>query len=757
MKKILQSNKLNFLFACIFYLGISIWFFGDSYWHELIVDSSQAGMNVGEVQASEWGMEQIYQNIIHWKNPFSPISNILYPFGLDIVASDPGVAFYFVLLRPFFSPHQSLSFVLIFGVIAANLGMYSVLKSLKIPSPISLLIGMAYGYMTFIQPRAGHPGYIASIFVFPWIFFFVIKFFHSNTPKQKILSCLGFSLLVSWNLWVSSYYFIVTLIAVGVTMLWFFLYRRKLLWQIIQNNFFYFIFCAAIIILIQLPWISTVYRTSLFSENPSPTGWAGAIEFSSDLFGFFVPSIHNHYYGQTVAKIIQNVPFARNIFENFTYPGIIILGTVGFIILKNKQIDRSLFNKIFPYIFISFCFSILTLGPFLHIFGKWTILTEENISLVFPLPFVFLHYLPSIGNIRAPGRLIVGSIFFMDIAAAYVLTWVYRNLTPIKKRYFLLFIFSIILFDNRPKSIVNRTPVFIPKKIYATIKQDPNPVSVLEIPFGVRDGFTWFGDYSATNMTFSQSFHQKPFIGGYAGRIPNYVKNYYLRNPLTRYIGLSQDKDLHQNPYMLSLGIESQGELDVSLSKEALDFLNIKYVVVHDQKMNQMISTKEKFAERALLNLGFKQEMTDGPYKLLIREPNEREFLDANFVSPESMILLGLGWENLEGEYRWSNKHSSVMFKVLTPRKMKLHFSASAFQETQGLQIYINKEKAGKLSVSPGWNEYELTLPELDSGINTVYFLFDKQFRPSDFDSGSQDMRSLSAMMKDIYLTENDN
>jgi hypothetical protein len=54
--------------------------------------------------------------------------------------------------------------------------------------------------------------------------------------------------------------------------------------------------------------------------------------------------------------------------------------------------------------------------------------------------------------------------------------------------------------------------------VYQTIANDPRPVRVLQLPFGVRDGTSSAGKFTARYQYF-QTLHGKRLIGGYLSRI----------------------------------------------------------------------------------------------------------------------------------------------------------------------------------------------------------------------------------------------
>ena len=69
--------------------------------------------------------------------------------------------------------------------------------------------------------------------------------------------------------------------------------------------------------------------------------------------------------------------------------------------------------------------------------------------------------------------------------------------------------------------------------IYGTVAADPRPVRVLELPFGIRDGLSSVGDYSAASQ-FYQTYHGKALVGGYLSRVSEQRKRRYLGLPVRR-------------------------------------------------------------------------------------------------------------------------------------------------------------------------------------------------------------------------------
>jgi hypothetical protein len=67
---------------------------------------------------------------------------------------------------------------------------------------------------------------------------------------------------------------------------------------------------------------------------------------------------------------------------------------------------------------------------------------------------------------------------------------------------------------------------------YTMIAADPRPdVRVLELPFGVRDGASSIGDFSAIAQYY-QTWHGKAIIGGYLSRVSERHKRMYQQLPV---------------------------------------------------------------------------------------------------------------------------------------------------------------------------------------------------------------------------------
>lgn len=696
-------------------------------------------------------MEKIYNKLIQGKNPFSPIKETLHPFGLDVVMSDPGQAFYFLLFRPFFTAQKSLLLLVVLGILLANIGMYLLLRLFGFSKQVAFLLGFSYGYTTFLLPKGGHPGYSAAIFLFPWFYYFLIEFLKENNRIKKIFFLFGICFIFALTLGQNLYYFLVLILSLLFLAMYFFIAQRKTFFKLIISNSLYILASLVIISALLYPQVKILYETLKFSEPPKPIGWAGAIEFSSDLFGYFVPSVYSYYYGGFVKNISDNFEFTRTIFENFSYPGLLIILAYLFLIIFRKKIPKKTKEQISPFFITSLGFLVLTLGPFLHIVGRWWIQLENGIKLVFPLPFIILHYLPFLGNIRAPGRLIIGFIFFAYIVSAYVIATFLKNKTSRFKTIFFALILVMITIDQRPMKATSIPYEGKQNGIYKIIGDNKEKTSLLEIPFGVRDGLTYFGDFDAVGLTASEPIHNKYIIGGYAGRIPDYIKEYYINNAFIGFIGrIIEGPGIVKNPSMLQDDPTKWKVINIKEGLKAIDFLDIKYIVTDNRK--QYIS--KIFS--VLSELGYEKKVTVENLSMWEKKLEKEEYFPSDIGGNGDELFLGFGWYSKDAGFRWTNKRSSLLFKINKKRTMNLSFDVASFLKKRSVEVYLNKYKVGKLNIDTDIKEYKIELPERYQvkGINMIYFIFDRSLSPAKVFANDLDTREISAKFTKTFFTD---
>jgi hypothetical protein len=161
-----------------------------------------------------------------------------------------------------------------------------------------------------------------------------------------------------------------------------------------------------------------------------------------------------------------------------------------------------------PRLWVGFTvlFGLLSLGPFIHVAGLNTFI---------PGPWAVLRYAPLIGLARTPARFTTVLTLTIVMLFASALVW----LTSRSARYrhaMLGAVAALLLFEllPAPRTLYSAE---VPR-VYRHLAAAPADARVLELPFGVRDGTSSVGNFTARSQFF-QTYHHKALIGGYLSRV----------------------------------------------------------------------------------------------------------------------------------------------------------------------------------------------------------------------------------------------
>ena len=151
-------------------------------------------------------------------------------------------------------------------------------------------------------------------------------------------------------------------------------------------------------------------------------------------------------------------------------------------------------------------FGLLALGPFVNIAGMNTHV---------PGPWALLRYVPLVGLARTPARFVVLLVLAIAVMTAAALKWIGEQ-HPGQRRTVVAVVAFLMLFELLPAP-VRLYSAAIPG-LYQRIATDPRDIAVLELPFGIRDGASSVGDFSALTQYF-QTAHGKTIMGGYLSTV----------------------------------------------------------------------------------------------------------------------------------------------------------------------------------------------------------------------------------------------
>jgi hypothetical protein len=151
-------------------------------------------------------------------------------------------------------------------------------------------------------------------------------------------------------------------------------------------------------------------------------------------------------------------------------------------------------------------FMALSFGPFLIVAGMNTHV---------PGPWALLRYVPVINAVRTPTRFAIVAALGLAMLMAGALAAIGERWSA-RRRLIGWSALVLLLCELVPAPRTLYSGAYSP--LSTIIASDPRPVRVLNLPFGVRDGRSSAGDFSA-RYQFEQTRHGKPLIGGYLSRV----------------------------------------------------------------------------------------------------------------------------------------------------------------------------------------------------------------------------------------------
>jgi hypothetical protein len=175
-------------------------------------------------------------------------------------------------------------------------------------------------------------------------------------------------------------------------------------------------------------------------------------------------------------------------------------------------------------------FALLALGPFVHVAG---------VNTYVPGPWAVLRYVPVFGLARTPTRFAIVAALGLAMLFALGLVAIVAR-WPHRRRLILGAVGVALVVELWPAPRPLYSAAISP--IYDVVRDDPRPVRILELPFGVRDGTSSEGDFSA-RYQFNQTLHGKPLMGGYLSRVSARRVREVKETPmLAAFLALSEDR-----------------------------------------------------------------------------------------------------------------------------------------------------------------------------------------------------------------------
>lgn len=661
-----------------------------------------------DMSMAQFNIESVYQQIKNNRNPFVFDKQQLYPYTINISLSDPGVSNLglYAPLRRWFTEAQAIPLIMIINTFFASCLMYFFLRRVKVKIGLSVLLAIVYAYTSIIPFKyLGHYTYTA-VYLFPLGGLLFLKW---SEAKHK-LETIGWTSLIglygAYVILLNFYYFVGITIVGGIIALYQFISRQMTRdrWKQIGLS----VPIVGIIMLALLrPWLLAVKQFAVMDSRTPTAGFAGATELSGDLIGIFLPT-RNHFWYQGLSKLIppdtQYVRYWQGLVEQNSnhsiYPGLLVIIGILVLVLNRKKLAQKVRVRMAPFMWSGIVFCLLLLGPFLKIASRIAI-NLEGVSVVFPLPFLILHYLPGMASLRAPTRFFPLAMFFVVIILGIGLTELLKNHKKFgwKKWGVVLIILLMAEMYTVPTQTKTRA---LPSEQYKVMAQDQIHGTVLEIPFTVRDGFQYLGEKDAISFQNGSLDYQRPVLGGYFSRLHPDIFAYYHD---LYFVGKILD--------LLDTKANYLNSLDIEQVEKELDFLDVRYILL---RKNETYTT---FIQTVLTKLSAKLISSGEDYVLYQREIGDNNFDKVKLGEKDDYLYVAQGMGPREDGYRAIVQQKAKLFWKTNIETDVLSLSAES-TKARMVKIYLGEILLGEMEITPEKKVYQWELENKLDGMQIL-------------------------------------
>lgn len=603
----------------------------------------------------------------------------------------------------------------LFSFVFGAYGTYLLVNYLLDDKLPSFIAGIVFAFSPYhFAHLLGHFGAV-SIEWMPFCALYLMKMFREGGVKNSFFAGIFFILVAMSDLQYMMF--------MGIFVMLLFFYEIYISLTDDNNNNYknsfliifkkYFLFgIVSLIGLIPLTMENILTATS--DNNFLKLDPSEAVMYSTDLLSFFIPSVLHPIFSNLVTDINSN--FSGNYAENTTFIGYTVLLLSIFAICKIKG------NKYVKFWSISaLFFSLMSLGPLLHINGN-TSFTVFNTTI--PLPYVALyHSIPFLNNCRTVGRFFVIASLSFSVLTGFGISELFKSIKSHKKMVAVI-ISGLIIFEYLaipfPVTSVNK-PEF-----YDEISQDKNNYALLEIPSTLV--------YEAgSSISYYQTIHGKPVVGGWAARFPSTARDFELNTPVIREL-----------TYLRSFTTDILNQDVNQIGTSVLNYYNIPYVILHTNYMNKrQVNSVETFIQKTL-----NAERT-------VYENDSLIVYHINKEPVKSFMSLKDNWYKIEKQNgvptRWISNNATLLIYSNEKVDKKLTLRLRSHHNSKKVKVLFENYSLEK-TIPTNFIDIEVPL-SLEKGENIITFSTeDKCFSPAQIGK-SKDDREISFAIQNITLS----
>jgi hypothetical protein len=517
-----------------------------------------------------WNFWFFKEQVLHLHNPFFtdawfyPVGTSLFFTSFTVINDVLAMMLYFVTSNIVVA--SNLTFLL--SLLLSGYFTFLLVDYLTDNKPAAFLAGVIFAFCPYHLIRfLGH----FDLTLTHWIPLFVLFFLKMADPKGTYRHAIIAGIIAALTLLDVYYYTIFLIFFVAL----FYLYKLTkpaerwdyLGWRGIKKA----LVLTTTSALLAGPFLALAYQHAHAGFYGQTDGWMGANELGSDITAFFVPSFRHPLWKEVVWNYYFERLHSISVIESLVFIGwlVTIISVFASVYLARRRSELRLWR----FLFIAFV--LLSLGPTLHVMGKY-VFDFDGLSISIPLPYLLVHYIPLLNNVRAPSRLAIMFMFCAAVLCAYTWVWIQEKMRLHPRARVAVFALLTlgILFEylNVPPLCTAKLPV-----VFQKIAQDPNPGTILELPVGISDAIAGRGNNKFVSFwTYAQIVHHKKRIGGHTGRGVKKALDYFEHFPVLHNL-LDLLEDEKGERAIAPEEVEENRKTVADLIKQ----LSLRYIVVH--------------------------------------------------------------------------------------------------------------------------------------------------------------------------------
>ena len=671
----------------------------------------------GDGYQSLWNLWWVKRSTLSFTNPYVT-DYLYYPYGADLYVHSlsPAAGFLTIPFQLTLGLVFSYNLIVILSFVLGGYGAYRLAYHITSDRKASFFGGLVFAFSAYHFARALEHMNLVSIQWMPFYLLFLLKMRQEKSFKNAFFAA---TFLILTGLTADLQYVLFLGLFTVFFVMYEFVSNKKQFGRFLVRLGILTGFSAGLMVFLLAPMISGFFTGKYDYAVSSPSD---SVTLSADLLAFFTPNSHNLFFGSYTAGVISNFSSSPLFpIEGVTYIGYTVSALIAYATIKLRKTVKF-------WLFSSLGFTILSLGPMLHVMG-FSSFTIFHVNI--PLPELVLYYAFPI--FRVPARIIVMATLCLAVVSAITLKHANGRIGRLKNVRFvcllLLAIISTALIAESnmlPYPVVDDTSV--PQFYYELAKMN-STFSVLDLP----------QTYQANNLyMYYGTVSEKPLVGGSISRMS--PQNFQLLQaiPVIRQMTNVLSREALTKPTDII-------QQNINLTNiNAFQFFNVKYVILHKDLMdNVTFKTTDAYLNSLLGTSVYVDE------RIAAYETNAK-MLNSVFT------FLTDGWWDLEERngtpIRWMGSNGTIQVNSPSTQYCTANFTIGTDNVETTLKVFLNGKWLGDIQTSARTTETILTRGIFRKGINELSFSSNQSYVPSEVNATSSDTRRLSVYMQNVEI-----